>query len=176
LAFSSGATVLYLSTDGSGQPLDVAAFAFGTAGPSGVTLNNILNNIAFSAFNGSWAFFVPGNITITSIAASFSLSTTITIPLTSVVTVFAQLYASTSMSPSFIATDYFPVPGASVTMTSTFSGTVSPGILIYGFATGLTIPISAPSSLIMVYSITANFPQLAVTISGYGSASITFST
>jgi BclB C-terminal domain-containing protein len=116
----------------------------------------LLDNLSFS---------VPRDGIITSIAAYFS--TTIGISLIgSTVTVTAQLFESTTPDNSFTA-----VPGAVVTLTPPFTGLIGIGDISSGITTGLTIPVTAETRLLLVFSsaVTAGIDVIS-TLTGYASA------
>ncbi|MEK5030392.1 exosporium glycoprotein BclB-related protein [Paenibacillus sp. FSL R7-0302] len=114
------------------------------------------------------AFSVPHDGTITSLAAYFSTSDTVALT-GSTMTVTAQLYQSVTPNNTFI-----PVTGALVTLAPALTGAVTLGTISSGLATGLSIPVTAGTRLLMVFS-AANTAgtDAAVTIPGYASAGLT---
>ena len=117
-----------------------------------------LNNVAFS---------MPRDGTITSLAAYFSIGAAVSL-VTSTVTISAQLYSSPTPDDSFTA-----VPGAVVDLAPPFTGLLSVGDSASGLTTGLSIPVTAGTRLLMVFSasVTAGV-DIATIISGYASAGL----
>ena len=118
----------------------------------------ILANLAFS---------VPRDGTITDISAYFSVVLGLSL-LGTDITVNAQLYSSTT--PDNIFT---PITGAEVDLEPTFSGIISVGDIASGITSGLTIPVTAETRLLMVFTITAEGVDLVNILTGYASAGIT---
>jgi BclB C-terminal domain-containing protein len=113
------------------------------------------------------ALSVPRTGTITSIAAYFSTTASLTL-LGSTVSITAQLYRSTT--PDNIFT---PIPGASVTLSPALTDIVSIGSVSSASISGLSIPVTTGTRLLMVFSadVTAGL-DLATTIAGYASAGV----
>ncbi len=103
---------------------------------------------------------------ITSIAAYFSTASALSLVGTTV-TITAQLYQSATPDNTFS-----PVPGAVVTLAPALTGVVAIGTISNGIVTGLSIPVTAQTRLLMVYSITANGMTLINTVSGYASGGV----
>ena len=112
------------------------------------------------------AFSLPRDGTITSITAFFSTTQALSL-IGTTVTVTAQLYSSTTPNNTFTA-----VPGAVVTLAPALTGIVAIGTISDGITTGLSIPVTAETRLIMVYSITAAGLSLNNTVSGYMSGGV----
>jgi len=110
---------------------------------------------------------MPRNGIITSLAGYLSISAALNL-LTSTVTVTAQLFQSTTPNNIFVA-----VPGAVVTLSPSLSGLVSIGSISSGVTTGLNIPVTAGTRLLLIFSagVTAGL-DLAATIAGYASAGL----
>jgi BclB C-terminal domain-containing protein len=116
----------------------------------------------------NFAFSVPRAGTITSIAAYYSNAISIAL-LGSPTTITAQLYRSTTPDNTFS-----PIPGAVVTLSPPLSGAViAVGTIRNGITTGLAIPVTAQTRLLMVFSITSTGVTLINTVTGYASAGIT---
>jgi len=113
-----------------------------------------------------FAFSVPENGTITSISAFFSDTVALSLVGTTI-TITAQLYSAPANSNIFN-----PVVGASVTLSPSLTGIVSLGDISSGVTTGLAIPVTSTTRLLMVYSATAEGLSLINTVSGYASAGI----
>ncbi len=117
--------------------------------------------------NTNFAFSVPRDGTLTSIAAYFSLTSAESLVGTTV-TVTAQLYSSSTPDNFFL-----PVPGAAVTLTPALTGVVATGTTSNGITTGLSIPVTAQTRYLMVFSITSTGVSLTNTVPGYASGGIT---
>ncbi|GIO01521.1 hypothetical protein J5TS2_21890 [Brevibacillus halotolerans] len=115
----------------------------------------------------NFAYSVPRDGIITSISAFFSTTLALTI-LGGSVTITAQLYSSPT--PNNIFT---PIPGAIVTLAPPLTGVISIGTISNGITTGLAIPVTAQTRLLMVYSITSSGLTVATAVSGYASAGVT---
>ena len=138
----------------------VVGFGINTPGVSlvgGLIDATTLTNMAFS---------VPRDGTITSIAGFFSNTVALALVGTTV-TVQAQLYSAPAGSNNFA-----PVPGATVTLAPSLTGIVSIGSTSSGQTTGLSIPVTAGSRLLLVYSATAAGLSLINTVTGYVSAGV----
>ena len=114
----------------------------------------------------NYAFMMPRDGTITSISAYFT-NTTAAALVGTTLTVTAQLYTSTTPDNTFT-----PVPGAVVTLSPAYTGVIGIGSISNGIITGLSIPVTSQTRLLMVYSISAAGVSLVNTISGYGSAGL----
>jgi BclB C-terminal domain-containing protein len=112
------------------------------------------------------AFSVPRDGTITSIAAYFSTTLALTLVGTTV-TITAQLYESTTPDNTFTA-----IPGAVVTLAPPLTGVLAIGTVSSGIATGLSIPVTPETRLLLVFSSTAAGLDLLTTVAGYASAGV----
>lgn len=162
IPYASGAPITMTSVS-SGQAGTGSILAFGNS-LTGIPLAN--GTIDLAAIN-NYAFSVPRNGIINSISANFSLSNPLSLIGTNIA-ITVQLYSSTSSSNVF-----FPVLGASVTLAPQLAGIVSSGTISSGMATGLNIPVTSQTRLLMVYSITSSGLSLANVVSGYASAGMT---
>lgn len=146
IPFASGLPVNMTSIVGglAGLP---AFVGFGT-GFSGVQI--LSSTINLVGETSSLAFSVPRDGTITAISATASVAAALSIGLTDI-EITAQLYQSTAPDNSFAA-----VPGAIVTLAPTLSGIISIGDFASGITTGLSIPVTAETRLLLVFSITAD--------------------
>ncbi|MBY0024284.1 collagen-like repeat preface domain-containing protein [Paenibacillus polymyxa] len=115
----------------------------------------------------NFAFSVPRGGVITSIAGYFSTTAALTL-LGSSVSITAQLFSSPTPNNTFIA-----IPGATVTLTPPLTDIVALGTTSSGIATGLAIPVTAQTRLLMVFSATATGISLVNTVVGYASAGVT---
>jgi BclB C-terminal domain-containing protein len=120
-----------------------------------------------ASINLNEAFSVPRDGTITSISAYFSLTSPLTL-VGSTITITAQLYQSTMPNNTFT-----PVAGATVTLAPSLTGVLSLGTISSGIVTGLSIPVTAETRLLLVYSasVTAGI-DMATTIQGYMSGGL----
>lgn len=116
------------------------------------------------------AFSMPRDGIITSLAAYFSTTLGLSL-LGSTVSITAQLYQSTAPNNVFT-----PVPGASVTLAPPLSGIVAIGATSSGITSGLNIPVSAGTRLLLVFSaaVTAGL-DIATTVIGVASAGLAIS-
>ena len=115
------------------------------------------------------AFSAPRDGTITAISAYFSVTTALSITGTTV-TITAQLYRSTTPNNTFTA-----VPGAVVTLAPALTGLLAIGASSNGLITGLNIPVTSQTRLLLVFSATATGLSLAQTIIGYASGGVAIS-
>ena len=115
----------------------------------------------------NFAFSVPREGTITSIAAYFSTTLALSL-VSSAITITAQLYSSTTPDNTFT-----PIPGAVATLAPALTGIIGVGTVSNGITTGLTIPVTPETRLLMVFSTTATGVSLINTVIGYASAGLT---
>ncbi|MCC3372454.1 exosporium glycoprotein BclB-related protein [Cohnella sp. REN36] len=115
-----------------------------------------------------FAFSVPRDGMITSIAAYFSTTTALALGSSSIL-IKAELYASTI--PNNIFT---PIPGAVVTLAPKLTGDLPLGTVTHGITSGLSIPVTRETRLLMVFSAKSvgDIP-IVTAVSGYASAGIT---
>ncbi|MEA5017063.1 MAG: exosporium glycoprotein BclB-related protein [Candidatus Limiplasma sp.] len=113
------------------------------------------------------AFSMPRDGVITSLAGYLSISAGLSL-IGSTVTVTAQLFQSTTPNDTFVA-----VPGAVVTLAPPLTGLISIGDVSSGITTGLNIPVTAGTRLLLIFSaeVTAGL-DLAAAIAGYASAGL----
>lgn len=115
----------------------------------------------------NFAFSVPRDGTITSISAYFSNTVALALVGTTI-TITAQLFSSTTPDNTFT-----PVPGALVTLAPALTGIVSLGDTSNGITTGLAIPVTAETRLLLVFSATADGVTLINAVTGYASGGLT---
>jgi BclB C-terminal domain-containing protein len=139
-----------------------ALIGFGGNG-SVVAVGGIIDTTALNSF----AFSAPRAGIITSIAAYYSVGAALALAL-STITITAQLYSSATPDDSFA-----PIVGATVTLSPALTGAVSVGFITSGITTGLSIPVTAGTRLMMVFSpaVTAGL-DIAAIISGFASAGV----
>lgn len=110
------------------------------------------------------AFMVPRNGTITGISGFMSVA--IGVSTTAEITVVGQLYQSTAPDNDFTA-----IPGATVTLLPSVTGLISVGDIATATVTGLNLPVTAGTRLLLVFTPTVTggidlATALAVYISG----------
>ncbi|KAA9000369.1 spore surface glycoprotein BclB [Paenibacillus spiritus] len=118
----------------------------------------------------NFAFSVPRDGTVTSLAAYFSTTASLAL-VGSTVTITAQLYRSGVPDNTFTT-----VPGAVVTLTPPLTGIVGTNSISSGVTSGLSIPVTAGERLLLVFSanVTAGL-DVASTVAGYASAGLSIS-
>jgi BclB C-terminal domain-containing protein len=114
----------------------------------------------------NFAFSMPRSGTITSISAYFSTTTALSL-IGTTISISAQLYESTTPDNTFTA-----VPGAVVTLAPGLSGLIALGTISNGITTGLSIPVTAQTRLLLVYTATASGITTTNTINGYASGGL----
>ena len=101
-----------------------------------------------------------GIIMVLAMAAALSL-------IGSTVVVTAQIYQSTTPNNVFS-----PIAGTLINLTPSLTGVISIGTLLNGSLTGLSIPVTARTRLMLVLSASASGLTLLNTIVGYASAGL----
>lgn len=114
----------------------------------------------------NFAFSAPRAGTITSIAAYFSNTIALALVGTTI-TITAQLYSSDTPDNTFTA-----IPGAVVTLAPPLTGIVGLGAISNGITTGLSIPVTPQTRLLLVFSATAAGVTLINTVTGYASGGL----
>ena len=139
-----------------------ALIGFG-ANDTALIVGGLINTTGLS----NVAFSMPRDGTITSVAAYFSVGAAASL-LGSTVTISAQLYSSTTPDDNFA-----PVAGTTVTLAPSLTGIVAIGTDLNGITTGLSIPVTAETRLMMVFSaaVTGGI-DLATIISGFAGAGV----
>ena len=146
-----------------------AFIGFGSSAPGLTILGSNIDLTNPSGTLSNFAFSMPRAGTITSLSAYFSTTAALSL-LGSSITIRAQLYVSNTPNNVFT-----PIPGAIVKLAPALSGTISIGTISSGITTGLSIPVTAQSRLLMVYSAQASGLSLLNTVVGYASAGIEIS-
>ena len=134
---------------------------------SSVTGVSIAGGVIDTTTISDMSFSMPRDGTITSLAAYFS--TTVALALVgSTITLSAQLYSSTTPDNIFA-----PIPGALVTLAPALTGAVGIGVISSGLMTGLSIPVTAGTRLLLVFAadVTAGI-DIATTVTGFASAGL----
>ncbi|MDF2871921.1 MAG: Collagen triple helix repeat protein [Anaerocolumna sp.] len=110
---------------------------------------------------------MPRDGTISSLAAYFSVDAAISLIGTSV-QITAQLYRTVAVNNAFT-----PVPGAVVQLTPTLTGIISIGDRVSGITSGLAIPVTAGTRLLLIFSASVvSGTGIATSIVGYASAGL----
>ena len=165
IPFASGLPVA-LTTIAGGLVGLPAFVGFGSSAQGLTLLGSTIDITNASGTLSNFAFQLPRAGIITSFSAFFS--TTVALSLVgSTVTVRAQIYQSTTPNNVFS-----PIAGTLINMTPSLSGVLSIGTLLNGSLTGLNIPVTAQTRLMLVFSATASGLALVNTITGYASAGL----
>ncbi|AWE09325.1 hypothetical protein DCE79_16425 [Lysinibacillus sp. 2017] len=167
IPFSSGTSVVTLTTGATGAIATVTAIGFGTAVP-GITpaADGTITLPALPAVTTE-AFNVPRAGTITAISATFTETTEVTLaPAGSTATITARIYRAPAGSSVFTPTNAF------VNLTPTVTGTVVAGTTYQG-TTSANVPVLAGDRLLMVFSVAGT--AAALTLTGSATAGITIS-
>ncbi len=114
----------------------------------------------------NFAFQVPRAGIITAFSAFFSTTAALSL-IGSTVTVNAQIYQSTTPNNVFT-----PIAGTLINLTPSLTGVISIGTLLNGALTGLNIPVTAQTRLMLVFSAAASGLSLVNTVIGYASAGL----
>lgn len=167
---SAGAIIPYASGT---APLTLVTVLGGAANTSGlVGFGNSVSGISTAGGTitlgpgQNFAFSAPRSGTITSLAAYFSVTAGAPL-LGSTVTITAQLYQSTAPNNTFS-----PIPAATVTLSPPLTGVII-GTISHGITTGLSVPITPETRLLLVFSaeVTAGL-DVAASITGDASAGV----
>lgn len=157
----------------SGTPAVMTTIAGGLAGTSSVVgfgINapgvSLIGGLIDASNLTNMAFSVPRNGTITSIAGFFSNTVALALVGTTI-NIQAQLYSAPEGSNNFS-----PVPGATVVLSPSLTGVLSIGTTASGQTTGLNIPVTAGTRLLLIYSASATGLSLINSVTGYVSAGV----
>ncbi len=161
----------------SGLPISLTTIAGGLAGlpafvgfgssAQGLTLlGSTIDITNASGTLSNFAFQVPRAGIITAFSAFFSTTAALSL-VGSTVTVNAQIYQSATPNNAFT-----PIAGTLISLTPSLSGIISVGTLLNGTLTGLNIPVTAQTRLMLVFSATASGLSLLNTVAGYASAGL----
>lgn len=112
--------------------------------------------------SGNAAFVIPRAGTITSISGFFSTTSALSL-IGSTVMITGQLYQA--LGPN--SNQFVPIPGAIVMLNPGFTGLIPIGATISGSSTGLSIPVTAGTRLMMVYSASVTGLDLVLNITGH---------
>lgn len=165
IPFASGLPIS-MTTIASGASGDVVAVGFGNAEIISGPLEPSIDLTGPTAYI-NYGFSLPTDGTITSISCYFSLAALLSLVGTTV-TIEGQLYGSNTPDNTFT-----PISGATVSLAPALTGILSSGTTSHGITTGLSIPVTAETRLMMVFkcSVTAGI-AVTSTVSGYMSAGV----
>lgn len=161
IPYASG-TPIVMTTVLGGLVGTTSVLGFGISAPGVSLIGGLIDATSLT----NMAYSVPRNGTITSLSGFFSTTVGLSLLGTSL-NIHAQLYSAPAGSNSFS-----PVPGAVVNLAPALTGILSIGTTASGTATGLSIPVTAGSRLLLVYSATATGLSLLNTVTGYASAGV----
>ncbi len=143
-----------------------AFVGFGSSAQGLTLLGSTIDITNASGTLSNFAFQTPRDGVITSFSAFFS--TTLALSLVgSTVTIRAQIYQSTTPNNVFS-----PIAGTVINLTPSLTGVISVGTLLNGSLTGLNIPVTTQTRLMLVFSATASGLSLLNTVVGYASAGL----
>lgn len=145
----------------------VVGFGFGAVLPN--VLGTTTDLTGAGGLLANMAFSMPRDSVITDIAAYFSTVLALSL-FGSNVTMTAQLYRSTAPNNAFS-----PIAGTEVTLSPAFTGIVGVGTIASAALSGLSIPVTAETRLLMVFSATATGHSLVNVVTGYASAGVNIS-
>ena len=143
-----------------------AFVGFGSSVQGLTLLGSTINITNAGGTLSNFAFQVPRAGIITSFSAFFSTTAAISLA-GSTVTVKAQIYQSAVPDNVFS-----PIPGTLISLSPGLSGVISIGTLLNGALTGLNIPVTAQTRLMLVFSAEASGLSLINTVAGYASAGL----
>lgn len=165
IPFASGLPVA-LTTIAGGLAGLPAFVGFGSSVQGLTVLGTTINITNAAGTLSNFAFQVPRAGIITSFSAFFSTTAALSL-VGSTVTVNAQIYQSTTPNNVFS-----PIAGTLINLTPSLTGAISIGTLLNGSLTGLNIPVTAQTRLMLVFSATASGLTLINTVAGYASAGL----
>lgn len=165
IPFASGLPVS-LTTIAGGLAGIPAFVGFGSSAQGLTVLGASIDITNASGTLSNFAFQVPRAGIITSFSAFFSTTVGLSLP-GSTVAVRAQIYQSATPNNVFS-----PIAGTLINLTPSLTGIVSIGTLLNGSLTGLNIPVTAQTRLMLVFSATASGLTLLNTVAGYASAGL----
>lgn len=165
IPYASGLPIT-LTTIAGGLPGPRALIGFGNSVSGVPTVGTSIDLTGAAGTLLNHAFSMPRSGTITSMSAYFSTTQALSL-IGTTVTVSAQLYQSSTPDNNFT-----PVPGAVVTLAPAMTGVLTLGTISSGMTTGLNIPVTAGTRLLLVYSSSAAGLSLINTIGGYASAGV----
>jgi BclB C-terminal domain-containing protein len=143
-----------------------AFVGFGSSAQGLTVLGSTIDITNASGTLSNFAFQVPRNGIITSFSAYFSITAALSL-VGATVAVRAQIYQSATPNNVFA-----PIVGTLISLTPSLSGVISVGTLLNGALTGLSIPVTSQTRLMLVFSATASGLSLLNTVAGYASAGL----
>lgn len=161
IPLSSG-TPVSMTTNNEGVDGVPSFIGFGSSDIGAEALKTTINITELA----NHAFSMPRDGIITSLSAFFSTSQQINLTGTNV-TINARLYSSST--PSNVFTE---IPGTLITLTPALTGIVNEGFISRGIITGLAIPVTAETRLMVVFTSKSTGERFQNTIVGYASAGI----
>ncbi|SEL52194.1 exosporium glycoprotein BclB-related protein [Paenibacillus sp. OK003] len=166
IPFASGGPAI-LTTIAGGLVGTASLIGFGSSA-TGIDVVGGLIDLTGTALGPliNFAFSAPRDGVITSLSAYFSTTVALSL-IGSTVTITAQLFSSPTPNNSFSA-----VPGAVVTLAPPLTGIIGLGTISSGITTGLAIPVTAQTQLLLVFSATAAGLTLINTVTGYASGGL----
>jgi BclB C-terminal domain-containing protein len=164
IPYASGVPVT-MTTIAGGLVGTTSAVGFGNSAAGITLLGETIDLTGAAGTLLNMAFSVPRDGIITDISGYFSNTVELNL-LGTTITINAQLYASTTPNNMFT-----PIPGANVTLGS-LTGSISIGDIVSGRTSGLNIPVTAETRLLMVYSCTAMGLNLINSMAGYASGGV----
>lgn len=165
IPFASGFPIT-LETSSNKNPGTSSFIGFGTSATGLPKINNTINITNLAGTKTNFAFSIPRPITIKSISAFFSTTSTLSL-IDTFVTVKATLYNS-----NYKDNNFFPITETSVSLTPVLTSVVLMGHICNGAKNGLNISIDANTRLMLVFSAEATGISLKNTINGYASSGI----
>ncbi|MCY7502964.1 exosporium glycoprotein BclB-related protein, partial [Bacillus pumilus] len=163
IPFASGDPVI-LTTIAGGLVGTSSLVGFGNSATGVSIVGGIIDLTGAAGTLLNMAFSVPRAGTITSFAGYFSTTAALSLIGTSI-TVTASLFASPTPNNSFTQV-------ASVTLAPALTGVLTLGAIANGIATGLNVPVTPQTRLLVVFSATATGLSLLNTVAGYASAGL----
>ena len=162
IPFSSGSNPILMTTMAGGLAETPSFIAFGAN-----EIGPVMTSPVDLQGSSSMAFSLPRDGTITSISAYFNNLQEIDLT-DSAITITVELYQSTVPNEIFTL-----IPGTSFTLSPSLSGIVAVGFSASGSISGLNIPVTENSRILLVYSIAATGESLVHTVVGVASAGVT---
>lgn len=162
IPFASG-TPATMTTVLGGVANTGAALGFGASASNIFALGGLIDGTLID----NMAFSIPRDGVITSLSGSFSNTIALNL-LASTVTITGQLYQASAGTNVFTV-----IPGATVTLSPSLTGILAIGSGTSGITTGLSIPVTAGTKLLLVFSanVTAGI-DAATVIAGHISAGV----
>jgi len=140
--------------------------AFGNSAVLPNVLGTSIDLTGAAGLLANMSFSVPRDGVITDFTAYFSVVLGLTLIGTDL-TVHAQLYQSTTPNNIFA-----PIAGTDIALSPDLGGIINIGDITSGALSGLNIPVTAETRLLLVFSVTADGLSLLNTITGYASGGV----